>query len=497
VSRAARRLIVALAVALVSLLVSASAMAQADDTYYEDTDPAALTDFREPLDPHGTWVDDPDYGTVWVPDAVVVGADFAPYRTAGRWAVSDTGDWVWVSDYSWGYIPFHYGRWVWISARGWAWVPGRTYAPAWVVWRVGAPGYGYVGWAPMPPRYYWYGGFAVGVYGALTMPFWFCPSYWMFSPYWHMHIVPRRHVRHVARHTHVYRGHRRARGRAFGGGTGRGHRKAQPSVGGAGGAVPKSGPLPAKRADGLDRGADRRAASFAQRPASPSFKEAQIPRDRVPSKRVRVDRRAAKLARAPRGYKAKRAELRKRPMKVRPSPASRAARRATPSRTGIGRGRMGRSSGRSYSQPGRRGGFSRAQPGSRYRPSQRYQNPSNRRGYAPPRRVPRSPQRAAPSRGYQAPRGRPAGRSPSRTTVPRRAPSRAAPPRRAPPRGTTPRRSTPSRARSAPSRSRSSGASRSRGSSRSSGASRSRGSSRSGGSSGGRSGGRSGGGRRR
>ena len=109
--------------------------------YAADTDPAAVSDFEGQLAPYGAWVHDSRYGYVWVPDSVVVGRDFAPYRTAGRWAVTDEGDWVWISDYDWGYIPFHYGRWVWIPARGWAWVPGRVYAPAWVEWRVGEPGY--------------------------------------------------------------------------------------------------------------------------------------------------------------------------------------------------------------------------------------------------------------------------------------------------------------------------------------------------------------------
>src|ERR1700737_1481544 len=32
---------------------------------YADTDPAALSDFRQPLEPYGTWADDSQYGTVW------------------------------------------------------------------------------------------------------------------------------------------------------------------------------------------------------------------------------------------------------------------------------------------------------------------------------------------------------------------------------------------------------------------------------------------------
>jgi hypothetical protein len=126
---------------------------------YSDADPSALSEFRTTLDPHGDWVDDPSYGTVWVPHTAVVGADFVPYSTAGHW-VYDT-DYVWVSDYSWGWAPFHYGRWVRTSHRGWAWIPGRVYRGAWVEWRTGPVGYGYVGWAPLAPSWYWYGGAAV------------------------------------------------------------------------------------------------------------------------------------------------------------------------------------------------------------------------------------------------------------------------------------------------------------------------------------------------
>lgn len=35
---------------------------------YADTDPSALTEFRPALDGHGQWVNDPTYGTIWVPN---------------------------------------------------------------------------------------------------------------------------------------------------------------------------------------------------------------------------------------------------------------------------------------------------------------------------------------------------------------------------------------------------------------------------------------------
>lgn len=151
-----------------------------DDSGYAETDPAALQDFREPLAPYGNWVEDASYGTVWVPRAEVVGSDFAPYVSAGHWAYED--DYVWVSDYNWGWAPFHYGRWVWAAGVGWAWIPGRTYAGAWVVWRTGGYGYGYVGWAPAPPAWYWYGGYPVAVTYVHPVPYVFCGRGDLFHP---------------------------------------------------------------------------------------------------------------------------------------------------------------------------------------------------------------------------------------------------------------------------------------------------------------------------
>jgi hypothetical protein len=141
-------------------------------TVYVDTDPSALTDFREPLSPYGTWVDDGNYGTVWMPRAEVVGANFQPYVSSGHWTYDS--EYVWVSDYSWGWAPFHYGRWVYLAGRGWAWIPGRTYSGAWVSWRTGGPDYGYVGWAPMAPSWYWYNGYAVGLGVVPPTPYVFC-----------------------------------------------------------------------------------------------------------------------------------------------------------------------------------------------------------------------------------------------------------------------------------------------------------------------------------
>jgi hypothetical protein len=151
-----------------------------DEGSYADTDPAALTEFREPLAPYGTWVDDPTHGTVWVPHTEVVGNDFVPYQTAGHWTYDD--EYVWVSDYSWGWAPFHYGRWVHVGYRGWAWIPGRRYAGAWVVWRTGPVGFGYVGWAPMAPTWYWHAGYPYAYYAPPAPRYVYCPRGDVFHP---------------------------------------------------------------------------------------------------------------------------------------------------------------------------------------------------------------------------------------------------------------------------------------------------------------------------
>ena len=173
---------------------------QTDD--YGDTDPSALTDFKSTLDPYGSWSDDATYGTVWQPSADVVGADFAPYVTGGHWAYDD--DYVWVSDYDWGWAPFHYGRWVYVTGRGWCWIPGRRYAGAWVSWRYGGPDYGYVGWGPLPPSWYWRDGYAWDLGFAVYTPYTFCGRGDLFHPQVGGRVVAGPQVATVAAGTHVY-----------------------------------------------------------------------------------------------------------------------------------------------------------------------------------------------------------------------------------------------------------------------------------------------------
>jgi hypothetical protein len=174
----------------------------ADPDSYDDDDPAALTDFHGALDAHGAWVDDPKYGTVWAPAPAEVGADFQPYVSAGHWAYDD--DWVWVSDYPWGWAPFHYGRWMLAEGRGWVWIPGRAYRGAWVEWGVD-DGFGYVGWAPMPPAFFWFGGGAILWRGPAFGPRWsYCARADIFAPAVGARVVVGPAVVPIGARMHVY-----------------------------------------------------------------------------------------------------------------------------------------------------------------------------------------------------------------------------------------------------------------------------------------------------
>lgn len=120
-----------------SFLLPAQVKAQYDDV--------SLETFYEELSPYGVWINDPQYGYVWRPD--VDQDEFRPYYTNGHWEMTKYGN-TWVSDYEWGWAPFHYGRWHHSSRRGWIWVPDTRWGPAWVSWRSGG---GYYGWAPLGP----------------------------------------------------------------------------------------------------------------------------------------------------------------------------------------------------------------------------------------------------------------------------------------------------------------------------------------------------------
>ncbi len=98
----------------------------------------------EELDGYGDWVVDPLYGSVWVPQHVIIG--WAPYRF-GYWNWIGPWGWTWIDDAPWGFAPCHYGRWV-HRYDGWGWAPGPVhehrpvFAPALVAWVDPRPGHG-------------------------------------------------------------------------------------------------------------------------------------------------------------------------------------------------------------------------------------------------------------------------------------------------------------------------------------------------------------------
>jgi DNA segregation ATPase FtsK/SpoIIIE-like protein len=177
-------------IALVAFLLIVSAphktMAQ-EGEYISDQE------FYDELQPYGTWIYDPQYGNVWIPD---VEEDFRPYATRGYWAMTTYGN-TWVSDYPWGWATFHYGRWHFDNYYGWEWVPGNEWAPAWVSWRNGG---GYYGWAPMEP--------GVSIDMAFEDNYSVPNDYWVFAPYAYInytnvynYYVPRTRVRNIIRNT--------------------------------------------------------------------------------------------------------------------------------------------------------------------------------------------------------------------------------------------------------------------------------------------------------
>lgn len=127
---------------MLGLLLLLTGTTQSANAQYDDV---SLQTFYDELSPYGTWINDPEYGYVWRPE--VDQAEFRPYYTNGRWAMTEYGN-TWVSNYDWGWAPFHYGRWMYNRYNNWVWLPDTTWGPAWVDWRSGGGNYG---WAPMGP----------------------------------------------------------------------------------------------------------------------------------------------------------------------------------------------------------------------------------------------------------------------------------------------------------------------------------------------------------
>ncbi len=118
--------------------------------------------FYDALAPYGTWVVVPGYGRCWRPLVAVYSPGWQPYCQHGHWVYTDCG-WYWVSDYSWGWCTFHYGRWFRDPRWGWCWHPDTVWGPSWVTWRYSGD---YCGWAPLPPAATWTAGVGWSYRGA-------------------------------------------------------------------------------------------------------------------------------------------------------------------------------------------------------------------------------------------------------------------------------------------------------------------------------------------
>jgi hypothetical protein len=119
--------------------------------------------FYDDLASYGNWIERPNYGWVWTPRDV--SSNWRPYQD-GHWVWTDDG-WTWLTDESYGWATYHYGRWYQDPEIGWSWVPGQDWAPAWVSWQEGS---NYIGWAALPPGVNYsasygggYGNYAYGI----------------------------------------------------------------------------------------------------------------------------------------------------------------------------------------------------------------------------------------------------------------------------------------------------------------------------------------------
>lgn len=139
--------------------------------------PINFSVFQNDLSPYGRWYNNPRFGQVWV----YQNRAFKPYATDGHWEYTNFG-WSWVSDYTWGWAAFHYGRWEYDPAFGWMWIPGYEWASAWVTWSQYDD---YYGWAPLG-----YGADINMSFGAVPYDRWnFIPRQYMGSRDFYRHFA--------------------------------------------------------------------------------------------------------------------------------------------------------------------------------------------------------------------------------------------------------------------------------------------------------------------
>ncbi len=157
---------------IVITAVASFLLTAATSTHAQDNEDFMLTfDIcYDELETYGTWYEIEYYGFAWRPFGMK--HSWIPY-TIGQWEATDEG-WLWVSDFAWGWLPFHYGRWYDHPEIGWCWIPGYDWAPAWVTWNRTDDN---IGWYPTPPV-------PLGSSFTVEPDDWFCISYdYFLSPY--------------------------------------------------------------------------------------------------------------------------------------------------------------------------------------------------------------------------------------------------------------------------------------------------------------------------
>ena len=168
-------------------------ISEPEEVPYSDRDRGDVEfgDFYTGLSDHGSWVETPEYGYVFIPDSQAQVKDWRPY-TYGRWIWTRHG-WTWVSEEPFGWATYHYGRWTMVPSYGWAWVPGYTWGPAWVAWRFGDSA---IGWAPLYPGY---------VTWTTSYPVY--ENHWVFIGPTYFYSHPVHHHHYAWNRSHYYHGH--------------------------------------------------------------------------------------------------------------------------------------------------------------------------------------------------------------------------------------------------------------------------------------------------
>jgi hypothetical protein len=114
---------------LIVVLSLLAADAKLPPTYFASEGPTPCGEVVRFLGADGEWLSVPEYSLVWRPSATVVGENFVPFASGGRWVVRD-GKAAFQSQWDWGDLVFSSGRWTLHAKAGWVWVPEECGSPS-------------------------------------------------------------------------------------------------------------------------------------------------------------------------------------------------------------------------------------------------------------------------------------------------------------------------------------------------------------------------------